>query len=176
MDWLAKEVFEAPVWLNDPEILDLIGPETGGLRALSRRQAGILNRLLDPRRMTILSELEATQPDGSYPLVDFLDDVRDAVWGDLDTAAAISGYRRALQRAYLERMESLMTEEPEGNQFQGAAPDVSNSDIRPLVRAQLKDLQDEVNRAERRIRHRVSEAHLADVSARIDAILGGNEG
>jgi len=176
MDWLAQEVFEAPVWLNDPEILDLIGPETGGLRALSRRQAGILNRLLDPRRMTILSELEATQPDGSYPLVDFLDDVRDAVWGDLDTAAAISGYRRALQRAYLERMESLMTEEPEGNQFQGAAPDVSNSDIRPLVRAQLKDLQDEVNRAERRIRHRVSEAHLADVSARIDAILGGNEG
>ncbi len=37
------------------------GPSRGGLAPLSRRQAGILNRLLDPRRMAILSELEAMQ-------------------------------------------------------------------------------------------------------------------
>ncbi len=69
-----------------------------------------------------------------------------------------------------------MTEEPTGNARQGTAPDISNSDIRPLVRAQLTELRSEVERAERRIRHRVSEAHLLDVISRIDAILEGDRG
>jgi hypothetical protein len=174
MAWLTREVFEAPTWLNDPGILELIGPTNGGLASLSRRQAGILNRLLDPRRMAILSELEAMQV-GEYPLVEFVDDVRDAVWGTLDQTAAIDGYRRALQRAHLERLEYLMTEQPASNAFQGAAPDLSQSDVRPLVRAQLVDLKDDVERAARRIQHRVSRAHLQDIIVRIDAILEAEE-
>ncbi|MEQ9401551.1 MAG: zinc-dependent metalloprotease [Longimicrobiales bacterium] len=173
MDWLAREVFEAPTWLNDPGILEMVGPSEGGLAVLSGRQAGILNRLLDPRRMAILSELETSDQD-PYPLVDFLDDVRDGVWQDLSRVAAIDGYRRALQRAYLERMEYLMTEQPSGNPFQGAAPNMDRSDIRPLVRAQLVDLRDDVDRASRRVQHRVTRAHLVDVMARIDAILEGD--
>ena len=169
--WLTKEVFNAPVWLNEPGILELIGPTTGGLRALQARQAGILNRLLNPRRLDILTEMEATQPGGAYPLVEFLDDVRAGVWGELKSASAINGYRRALQRAYIERMEYLMTEQPEGNARQGAAPNLDGSDIRPLIRAQLTDLSDHVESAERRIHHRVSSAHLADIIARIDVIL-----
>ena len=173
--WLGREVFEAPVWLNDPAILELIGPSTGGLRALQRRQATILNRLLDPRRMDILVEMEATQPDNAYHLIDFLDDVRVNIWGELGTASAINGYRRALQRAYVERMEQLMSEQPQGNNFQGPAPDLSRSDIRPLIRAQLVDLRNEVESAERRIEHRVTTAHLADILTRIDAALEAQE-
>lgn len=168
--WLAREAFDAPVWLNEPAILARIGPETGGLRALSARQASILNRLLDPRRMAMLTEIEATQPAEAYPLVEFLDDVEAAVWGNLSTVAAMDGYQRALQRAYLERMEYLMGEEPSEN-GQGAAPDMNSSDIRPLVRSQLVDLRDDVASAARRVRHRVTEAHLEDLHARIAAIL-----
>ncbi len=176
MAWIAREVFEAPTWLNEPDILDRIGPTAGGLRALQARQARILNRLLDPRRMDILSEMEATQPDRAYPLIEFLDDVREAVWGELGSASAVNGYRRALQRAYVERMEYLMDEQPEGTGFQGPAPDLSRSDTRPLIRAQLVELRDDIAGAERRIRHRVSEAHLADLLVRIDAILAVQEG
>lgn len=175
MAWIAREVFEAPTWLNEPDILDRIGPTVGGLRALQARQARILNRLLDPRRMAILSEMEATQPDRAYPLIEFLDDVREAVWGELGSVSAVNGYRRALQRAYVERMEYLMDEQPEGG-FQGPAPDLSRSDTRPLIRAQLVELRDDIGGAERRIRHRVSEAHLADLLVRIDAILAVQEG
>jgi len=176
MAWLASEVFEAPVWLNDPQILERIGPASGGLRTLQARQAAVLNRLLDARRMDILSEMEATQPTNAYPLIEFLDDVRAAVWGELDGASAINGYRRALQRAYLERMATLMTEQPTGNAFQGAAPDLSRSDTRPLIREQLGELRSEVEAGQRRIRHRVTLAHLSDVLARIDAILEPKEG
>lgn len=176
VSWLAANVFEAPVWLNDPAILERIGPTTGGLRALQRRQASILRRLLDPRRLDILSEMEATSPGDAYPLVEFLDDVQAGVWGDLGSVAAIDGYRRALQRAWLEQLEGLMTEQPEGNAFQGPAPDLSASDIRPIIRAQLGDLRDDAESAARRIRHRVTVAHLKDVVARIDAILEATEG
>ncbi len=169
MAWLTREVFEAPVWLNEPQILELIGPNAGGFANVSRRQISILNRLLDPRRMATLAEFDATQPSDAYPLAEFLDDVRAAVWGDLPSVSAMDGYRRALQRAHLERIESLMTEVPTGN----GAPDVSNSDVRPLLRAQLSDLRDEVARATRRVQHRVTKAHLADVIVRIDAILEG---
>ncbi len=174
--WLAAEVFEAPTWLADPAILARIGPAEGGFESLTARQAGVLDRLLDPRRMGMLAELEAMDDD-PYPLVAFLDDVREGVWDGLDDAAAIDGYRRALQRAWLDRMEYLLTEQPESNRFQGPAPAMSRSDIRPLVRDQLQRVRAEAENAERRIRHRVTDAHLADVQARIDELLDeGGEG
>ena len=97
------------------------------------------------------------------------------VWGTLDQTSAIDGYRRALQRAHLERLEYLMTEQPASNAFQGTAPVLSRGDVRPLVRAQLVDLKADVDRAARRIRHRVTRAHLQDIIVRIDAILEAEE-
>jgi hypothetical protein len=176
VSWLSANVFEAPVWLNEPAILERVGPTTGGLRSLQRRQASILRRLLDARRLDILVEMEATSPTRAYPLVEFLDDVQAGVWGDLRNVAAIDGYRRSLQRAWLEQLEGLMTEQPEGNAFQGPAPDLSASDVRPVIRAQLRTLRGDVESAARRIRHRVTAAHLEDVVVRIDAILEATEG
>jgi len=176
MAWLTREVLEAPVWLNDAAILERVGPTAGGgFAALSARQASVLNRLLDPRRMATLAELEVLQPDDAYRLSEFLDDVHAGVWGDLEAVSAIEGYRRALQRAWLERVAYLMTEEPTSNAFQGPAPDVSRSDIRPLLRAQLSALRADVERASRRIRHAATRAHLQDVLARIDRVLEGDE-
>ena len=173
MAWLAREVFEAPIWLNESEILERVGPSRGGFARLSARQAAMLNRLLDPRRMGMLAELETTDPD-PYPLLEFLDDTRSAVWGDLSSVTTIDAYRRALQRAYLERMEYLMTEQPSSNAFQGPAPIMNRSDIRPMVRSQLGDLRDDVGRTLERISDRVTVAHLEDVLARIDDIVEGS--
>ena len=93
MAWLAREVFEAPVWLNDARILERVGPTAGGgFAALSGRQASVLTRLLDPRRMATLSEMEAIQPDDAYPLAEFLDDVRAGGLGRAGQASAIDGY------------------------------------------------------------------------------------
>ena len=126
--------------------------------------------------MARLAEMEMLDASDAYPLVEFLDDVRSGVWGDLAAASAVDGYRRALQRAYLARVENLMTEQPASNPFQGRAPDMTRSDVRPLLRAQLRELRTDMERASRRIRHRVTRAHLLDVLDRIDAILDGDEG
>lgn len=173
MAWLGREVFEAPAWLANRDILARVGTATGGMEAIAARQAGVLNQLLDARRMGRLSEMEMLDPEDAYPLVDFLDDLRAGVWGDLGAISAVDGYRRALQRAYLDRVKTLMTEQPASNAFQGRAPDMTRSDVRPLLRSQLRELRTDVERASRRVRHRVSRAHLLDVVERIDAILEG---
>ena len=173
MAWLAREAFTAPTWLNDPEILKLIGPTGASVANISNLQRSVLNQLLSTSRMSALAELEVTEPEDAYPLAEFLDDVRAAVWEDLARVSEVGPYRRALQRAYLERMGSLMADQPAApSPFQPAGQSVTTSDIRPLVREQLRTLRDDVlRRLNRGMAHRVSEAHLMDVRVRIDAIL-----
>jgi len=171
--WLAREVFQAPTWLADPEILGRIGAADGGLEAMTGRQAAVLNQLLDARRMGRLAEAELQWAEQAYPLAEFLDDVRAVVWGDLASLAPVDAYRRALERAYLERVETLMTEQPAFNAFQARAPDMTRSDARPLLRAQLVELRRGAEQASQRVRDRVTRAHFADVVERIDAILEG---
>ncbi len=173
MAWLAREAFTAPTWLNDPEILKRIGPTGASVANISNLQRSVLNQLLSATRMSALAELEVTGPEDAYPLVEFLDDVRAAVWEDLARVAEVGPYRRALQRSYLERMEALMSDAPAAPApFFATGPNVGTSDIRPLVREQLRTLRDGVlRRLDRGMTHRVSEAHLSDVLVRIDTIL-----
>ncbi|MGH7576749.1 MAG: zinc-dependent metalloprotease [Longimicrobiales bacterium] len=170
VSFLADQVFEAPVWLNEPEIIARI--EGGGFEVLARRQASVLGQLLDMRRLGRVAELEVVQPEDAYPLAELLDDVRDAVWLDPATTAT-DPYRRRLQRAHVEELEQLMTEEPTESSFLGPGPDLSLSDVRPLVRAQLRDLRDALARDAGRTDHRVGRAHLEDMIERITGILEG---
>ena len=173
MAWLAQEAFTAPTWLNDPEILKRIGPTGASVANISNLQRSVLNQLLSTTRMSALAELEVTEPEDAYPLAEFLDDARAAVWEDLARVTEVGPYRRALQRAYLERMEALMTDAPAAPApFFVTGPGIGTSDIRPLVREQLRTLRDAVSRRlNRGMAHRVTEAHLEDVLVRIDAIL-----
>lgn len=168
--FLADQVFEAPVWLNEPEIIARI--DGGGFEELARRQASVLGQLLDARRLGRITELEVVQPEDAYPLAELLDNARDAVWRDAATTAA-DPYRRRLQRAHVEELEQLMTEEPPESSFLGPAPDLSLSDVRPLIRAQLRDLRAALARAASRAEHRVGRAHLEDMVERITRILEG---
>jgi hypothetical protein len=170
MRFLREQVFRAPTWLNDPAILERIGP-VGAVQGLGARQVQVLNGLLEARRMARLVDLEALEPGDAYPLVEFLDELRAAVWGELTAASPVGPYRRALQRAYLARVATLMTEEPAPSPFAGGAPDLARSDVRPLLRRQLVELRDEARGALLRVRQRISRAHLEDVIARIDDLL-----
>lgn len=158
--FLAEHAFTAPAWLNDREILDRIGP-MGRVEGLQNRQVSVLNGLLSSARLDRLAEMELLQPEDAWPLADFLDALQATLWGELGGTAAIEPYRRGLQRAHVERLGTLTTGE--------AA--TGRSEVRPLVRQQLRTLDDEVGRALLRIRDRVTRAHLDDLRSRIQRIL-----
>src|SRR5690606_30408986 len=116
-----------------------------GIQGSSERIRGymvsVLNRMLDPSRMGRMAELQAVAG-GGYPLAEYLADVRTSVWTELGAGRNPDIYRRALQRAWIERMEYLMTNDITAPTGAFAAnlppvPSVVLSDIRPLVRQEL---------------------------------------
>jgi len=136
-----------------------------------------LNNLIDPQRIARLIEYDNRLDEDVYTPYEFMDDVRGTIWTELDRNREISVYRRNLQRAYIERMEYLMTEELPNvpaafRQFAGfTSIDVSQSDIRPIVREQLEILQRDINSSRNNVSNRATRIHLADAERRIDNIL-----
>lgn len=174
--FLSTHLFDAPTWLHDEEILKRI-EYAGAVDRIRQMQVGRLNQMLDPARLQRLIEFETFRPEDAYRPGEFMDDVREAVWVGVRRGRPIDAYRRNLQRGYLERMEWLMTEEPDPPPdfpiFRGMRVDVSQSDIRPLVRHQLTQLKEEVSRGRFGTSDESTRWHLDDVLVRIDDILEG---
>ncbi|MDH3732490.1 MAG: zinc-dependent metalloprotease [Gemmatimonadota bacterium] len=172
--FLVDEVFEGAGWLDDTDILRRI-EHAGGVDRVRVLQSGLLRGLLDPGRMQRMAEMELHEGPGAYTQADFLEDVKAGIWSELRQASPIDPYRRALQRAHVERLEWLLTEEPTALPnspfLWRTTVDVSQSDIRPLVRAQLGDLRDETARWGRLTNDRMTRIHLEDIVVRIDEIL-----
>ncbi len=173
MAFLNDHVFETPTWLLDDSILRRVEP-AGAVDRIRSRQVSILNNLLAPTRLQRLIEAETIDGEDTYGLLDFMEDLKDAIWRELgETRPKIDTYRRNLQRGYLERMEYLMNEEFSSNFafFYGTTVDVSQSDIRPAVRGLLDDLQRKASAAGRRAQDKMTRYHLEDVVMRIDDLL-----
>jgi hypothetical protein len=106
-----------------------------------------------------------------------MDDLHGAIWTELSSGAAIDVYRRDLQRAYLARMQYLMTQEPppipaQFRQFvRRTEVNVAESDIRPYARGELEALKREITAALPKVTDRATRLHLRDALVRIQDIL-----
>ena len=171
MAWLQENTFATPLWMLERDILERI-EGIGSVDRIGNAQEGTLNQVLDPSRLARMFENEAMNGADAYTPIEMMSDLRNGIWSELRTGKTIDIYRRNLQRAYIERMHYLMTEEPD-SRF-GNAVDVSKSDIRPLVRAELKTLRTQISNGLNRTTDRLSRYHLEDAIERIDMILDPN--
>ncbi|MEX2283567.1 MAG: zinc-dependent metalloprotease [Gemmatimonadota bacterium] len=175
--FLAQHVFEAPTWLLEEEILDRIN--TPGPQTIQQRQAAILTNLLSAARLGRMVENDLESPGVGYPVAEYLEDVRTAVWQDA-AASARDPYRRALQRNHIARLAALLVDPPPPPSPPPGAPpqtppfNVGASDLRSLARAQLTELRTSVQVAAARTSDRVARAHLLDVRDRITQVLEPN--
>jgi len=176
MDFLRTHAFSDPSWILNQDILSRVN-QADFVDNFRGRQVSALNNLIDPQRIARLIEYDNRLDEDVYTPYEFMDDVRGTIWTELDRNREISVYRRNLQRAYIERMEYLMTEELPNvpaafRQFAGfTSIDVSQSDIRPIVREQLEILQRDINSSRNNVSNRATRIHLADAERRIDNIL-----
>ncbi|HBV99886.1 MAG TPA: zinc-dependent metalloprotease [Bacteroidetes bacterium] len=175
VDFLNEHAFSSPTWALNEELFALFN-QASVVEAFRARQASVLNQVLDPQRLARLIDYER-RSEGTYTAMELMDEVRGGVFSELSRGRAVDVHRRALQRAFVEHMEELMTEEVRSipaafRSFYGYTPvDVSQSDIRPLVREQLTTLKSQVDRASSNTGDRMTTAHLNDLSERIDLIL-----
>lgn len=175
LTFLSGNVLTTPLWLEPNAIMSRIGPNP----TLASRQASILSSLMSTSRLGRLSEAETFDAVNAYPLAEYMGDLKRALW----TGASPDANRRALQRVYLQRLESIVSP-PEAPAGGGAgprgpqryvpfvtAPNLEQSDLPAIARLQLKEIQREARASATAATATTMRAHWADVADRVAAIL-----
>jgi hypothetical protein len=173
--FLNEELFKTPTWIIEEEIVART-QDFGMLERVRTLQVTSLNGLLDWGRLGRVIENEALNGKEAYTILELFEDLRKGLWTELPSGQAIDVHRRSLQRAHLERLEELLTKDaPEVpaayRSRAGAQITASQSDIRPVVRAELKTLQRQITAAIPRTSERISKIHLEDALERVNKIL-----
>ncbi|RXG15304.1 zinc-dependent metalloprotease [Leeuwenhoekiella aestuarii] len=169
MEFLQNQLFTTPEWMVDTQILNRIESD-GNLERVRSVQERTLNNVLDFGRMGRMIENETLNGKSAYTLTEMMNDLRSGIFSELRSGKKIDTYRRNLQRAYVERLEYLLTKEQEGRS-NATRVNVSQSDIRAVSRAELNTLRSLVTRAISRTGDSLSRYHLQDLRERIDLIL-----
>ena len=176
MNFIQKELFKTPNWLIDTNIFSKV-ENSGSVERLRNAQVRTLNNILDFGRMARIIENETLNGKKAYTLINMMSDLRRGIWSELPSGRKIDTYRRNLQRAYIERLEFLMKNEqtPIPAQYRSyvsrTSVNVSQSDIRPVVRGELRNLRVNIRGAIARTTDRLSKYHLQDALERINNIL-----
>lgn len=176
MSFVQTELFETPKWLIDQEIFNKVEFD-GNLERVRNFQENTLKNLLNFGRMARLMENTEINGQKAYSLMNMMTDLRQGIWSELNRGGEIDRYRRNLQRAYIERMEYLMTQEQDeiparARRFVSRSNiNVSQSDIRPIVRGELVILQRNIRNAANRTNDQLTRYHLLDAIERIELIL-----
>ena len=165
--WLHKNAFETPSWLVDKDLITNID-YAGYTARLGDLQNRFLSSLLSFDRLGRLLDHE-TINGNNYTALEMLQDVRTGIWSEANMTKNVDMYRRNLQRAYIDRMAYLMTEDlsPRADK----AFNVSQSDIRPFVRGELNTLKRILTNAANRATNTVTKYHYKDCIERIKLIL-----
>src|SRR5690606_12064691 len=175
MAFLNKELFKTPHWIIDEEITART-QDFGMLEKVRNLQVTSLNGILDWGRLGRVIENEALNGKDAYTILELFDDLRKGIWEELAGGQAIDVHRRSLQRAHLARLQELLTKDaPEVSAAfrsrAGVQINAAQSDIRPVVRAELSALQRQISAAIPRTSDRLSKIHLEDALERINKML-----
>ncbi|MFY0602842.1 MAG: zinc-dependent metalloprotease [Flavobacteriaceae bacterium] len=176
MKFINKELFATPKWLIDKNIFDKVQYSGSGER-IRGLQVNTLNRILKLGRLARLIENQTLNGNKAYTILTLMGDLRRGVWSELYNGRAIDPYRRNLQRAHIDRLGYLMNVKSQrrapnfGAYIKQTRVNVSQSDIKPVVRGELKRLKRNIRAAIGKAPNTITRYHLQDAVDRIDDIL-----
>jgi hypothetical protein len=187
MRFIDEHVLATPTWALDADLLRRL-EHAGAVERIRAYQELAVQRLLNHARLARMIEHEAFLGDATYRPADMLDDTRSMVWRELRDRRSIDTYRRNLQRAYLDQAYYLLHEAesdhwspPASGNLRVSSNDdpplnadlhIGQSDIRPLIRDQLRQLDREIQTTLRaRGLDRMTRIHLEDAQVRIARAL-----
>lgn len=168
LNWLHRNAFSTPTWMVNKKYLQNIN-YSGYIEKFSNQQVRHLNSLLSLDRIGRLLDSEYLDSN-NYSALEFLKNLRSGIWKETVSNEIPSVFRRNLQRAYIERMEYLMKEEIKNTKSSNYY-NVSQSDLRALVRSELINLKKSLNSSKNTSKNEVSRIHYIDCIERINKIL-----
>jgi hypothetical protein len=185
--FLDEHVFSTPRWALDLDILRRL-EHVGVVERVRAYQVLGVERMLNHARLARMIEQETFLGDATYTPAEMLDDLREAIWREIHEGAPIDTWRRNLQRGYLDQARHLLHDAQSnhwsppgsGNLRVSSNNDpplnadlhIGQSDIRPLVRDQLRLLRSEIEgRLEAGVDDRMTRIHLEESLERIRRAL-----
>ncbi|MFC5282572.1 zinc-dependent metalloprotease [Pedobacter alpinus] len=170
MKFINDQAFKTPTWMFDNEALSKIDNATM-IERVGRMQTGVLSSILEFARLARVIDNSAKNGANAYSIDELFGDLQKGIFSELASGANIDLYRRGLQRAYISRLEYLLTESQSVTFGEPTRINAAQSDIRPMARLALTNLQSEIKRSLPKYGNIILKAHLVDALARIDAIL-----
>lgn len=176
VSFLNKQVFTTPDWMLDNNILNKISaPLTNQVSSI---QVNTLNSLLSSSRLAGMSTM-AARATGAYNVDEFYADLKKGIFSEVAAKTKISAERRTLQKAYVDRMISILNPAPASGgisiSFGGATAavgtDLSRTDVSSITRAHVNQLRAELSTAAASYTDSMSKYHLQDLVARIKDAL-----
>jgi hypothetical protein len=187
MRFIDEHVLQTPRWALQVDQLRRL-EHAGAVERIRAYQELAVQRLLNHARLARMIEHEAFLGDQTYRPAEMLDDAREMIWREVRERRTIDTFRRNMQRAYLDQAHYLL-HEAESNHWSPPASGnlrvssnndpplnadlhIGQSDIRPLIREQLRLLEREIRQAlDRGVQDRMTRIHLEDALVRIGKAL-----
>lgn len=180
LEFLKKNIFGPDAFSFPPELLNKLAPERfwdfeGSIWSMWRLdypihsvilsiQTSPLNRLYDATLLNRMldNQLRFQKGEKPFTMAEMFEGIRGAIWSELNTQTDVNSFRRALQRAHLNKLIGLVVK-PGG----GVPEDAST-----LARADLIELKDKIDNAlSNKKLDAYTQAHLDETRSRIEAAL-----
>ena len=166
--FLNATCFATPKWLVNKEIFGRIH-YSGHIESIRKVQQRVLYRLLNLGRMFRLLEAASLTDDDTYTLLELLQTLRKEIFIEIDKDEPTDIYRRSLQRAFVERLLSLLDEKQPHKQTSpnGKHTNFDNhfSDIIAVVRGEVLVLLEDLEDADGQ--NKIDTYHFEDLAYRI---------
>lgn len=158
INWLHNNAFETQEWLLDTTILNKI-EEAGHVALMLRYQNRFLSRLVNSTKLKRMLDVETLNTD-TYTAYEMMRDLRKGIFTEVNSAKNVTVYRKNLQKAFVNRVGSLLKNE-----------DAQDSDVVSIARGELSTLKYLVGNASKKSINTVTKYHYKDIVAKIDTIL-----
>lgn len=175
MQFVAEYALQKPEWLFNDEILNNVwSPENGLSPQISKF---IMSELYNSQRLSRLESSASRNGESKvYTIVEYMQDIQNALWSELENGAPVNDYRRTLQNTYISKMGELSMSfqaSSEGvlGELLSTSADVSDTDIPSITRYLLRSLEQDVSAAIPKTQDRMTRIHLENVKHKINRIL-----
>ncbi|MDG2492798.1 MAG: zinc-dependent metalloprotease [Flavobacteriaceae bacterium] len=177
MNFLHKQLFETPYWMLNNEIINKI-KAAGTVEKVRGLQVRTLNQLLSFDRLARVIENETLNGTNSYGLLDLMNNLSDGLWKEVKAGKTPDTYRRNLQRAHIERLTYLLTNDQKLSENQKryggvTLVNVEQSDIRAVARMNLMNLY-KLIKTKKRSAKGIAKAHLEDTYSGLKSVLNSD--
>ena len=175
--FLNNYIFKEPKWLMRNDILNAIQSPQSKESVTKTMESVMLNLLGGSRisRMTFIAE--RYENENPYRPEEYIDDLNQLVWGDMNVFYQTNAYKRKLQKSYVANMIALYKPDVTEGFVEGLLAELSkgytsNTDVRSLALDNLLTLQGKIKRTIPVMTDRLTIAHLNYLKREIEAVIG----